>query len=664
MSFLRMSMAVVFLFLGLAFTSEADPNYVFHECSNTTTFNPNSTYQSNLNLLLSSLASNSTSNDGFHNTTTGQTPDTVYGLFLCRGDVPTDVCQDCVTFATQDVVQRCPVQKVAVIWYDQCLLRYSYRMFFNSRNEGPIRILYNTQKATNQTSFSDLVRFTMNGLMTQASSSARKFATGATNFSSTSSFNTLYTLAQCTQDLSSSNCRRCLQESVGNLYVGRVGSRTLGSSCNVRFETYLFYDQSAVPVSPPSPLSLPPKASRKGKGGLSTVRIVAIVAPIVMSLVLLVIGYCILSRRLKNKYSITQGDDVKNDITTVESLQFDFASIEAATRKFSDDNKLGKGGFGEVYKGKLPNGQDIAVKRLSRSSGQGAEEFKNEVVLVAKLQHRNLVKLLGFCLEGEEKILVYEFVVNKSLDYFLYNPEKQSQLNWSRRYKIIGGIARGMLYLHEDSRLRIIHRDLKVSNILLDGDMNPKISDFGMARIFGVDQTQGNTSRIVGTYGYMSPEYAMHGKFSVKSDVYSFGVLVLEIVTGKKNNSFHQSDGAKNLVSYVWKHWRERREGTPLELLDPTLTDSYSRTELMRCIHVGLLCVQEDPAERPTMATIVLMLNSCSVSLPLPQRPAFFHHTRTVPSLKGLDSDQSTSKSESLPLFSVNEASITEVYPR
>ncbi|XP_038688644.1 cysteine-rich receptor-like protein kinase 10 [Tripterygium wilfordii] len=621
----------------------ADPNYVYHACSNTTTFTPNSIYQSNLNLLLSSLASNSTSNDGFHNTTTGQTPDTVYGLFLCRGDVSTDVCQDCVTFATKDVVQRCPVEKLAAIWYDECLLRYSNRTFFNSGTEGPTLILYNTQNATNQTSFSDLVRSTMNGLGTQAAGSARKFA--------------------CTQDLSSSNCQRCLQASIGNLYVGNIGSQTIGLSCNVRFETYLFYNQSAIPAPPPSPLFPPPPASRKGKGGISTATIVAIVVPIVVAVVLFVIiGCCMLRRRAKKKYSTTQEDNnVDDDITTVESLQFDFASIEAATRKFSDDSKLGGGGFGEVYKGTLPNGQDIAVKRLSRSSGQGVEEFKNEVVLVAKLQHRNLVKLLGFCLEGEEKILVYEFVPNKSLDYFLYDAEKQSQLGWSRRYKIIGGIARGMLYLHEDSRLRIIHRDLKASNILLDGDMNPKISDFGMARIFVVDQTQGNTSRIVGTYGYMSPEYAMHGQFSVKSDVYSFGVLVLEIITGKKNSSFYQSNGANDLASYVWKHWRE---GTPLELLDATLTDSHSRTEVMRCIHIGLLCVQEDPVDRPTMETIVLMLNSYSVSLPLPQEPAFFHQTRTVPSFKGLDSNQSTSKSESLPPFSVNEASITEVYPR
>ncbi|MFQ6652296.1 hypothetical protein Gotur_024230, partial [Gossypium turneri] len=388
--------------------------------------------------------------------------------------------------------------------------------------------------------------------------------------------------------------------------------------------------------------------------------IIAIIAPIAVSVLLLFLGCCLLRRRARKKYKAVEEENEKDDISAIETLQYDFSTIEVATNNFSYSNKLGEGGFGEVYKGTLPSGQEIAVKRLSRSSGQGIEEFKNEALLVAKLQHRNLVRLLGFCLEREEKILIYEFVPNKSLDCFLFDPEKQAQLDWSTRYKIILGVARGILYLHEDSRLKIIHRDLKVSNILLDSDMNSKISDFGMARIFGVDQTQGTTKRVVGTYGYMSPEYAMHGQFSVKSDVFSFGVLVLEIVSGKRNSNFYRTDAADDLISYAWKQWKN---GTPLELLDTVLKDNYSRNEVIRCIQIGLLCVQEDPAERPTMATIAMMLNSYSVTLPVPNEPAFFRNSRTEGKMPdvGLESDQSTSRSTP---WSINDVSITELDPR
>ncbi|GKF40838.1 cysteine-rich receptor-like protein kinase 15, partial [Tanacetum coccineum] len=178
-------------------------------------------------------------------------------------------------------------------------------------------------------------------------------------------------------------------------------------------------------------------------------------------------------------------------------------------------------------------------------------------------------------------------------------PTKRATLDWDRRYKIIGGVARGLLYLHEDSRLKIIHRDMKASNVLLDSQMSAKIANFGMARLFTPAETQGNTSRIVGTYGYMAPEYAMHRHFSVKSDVFSFGVLVLEIVTGQKNHSFQNGVMMEDLLSHAWKSWRD---GTASSLIDPILYSSSTRN-MMRCIHIGLLCVQEDVNNRPTMAS-------------------------------------------------------------
>ncbi|KAL6338010.1 hypothetical protein AAG906_007825 [Vitis piasezkii] len=304
---------------------------------------------------------------------------------------------------------------------------------------------------------------------------------------------------------------------------------------------------------------------------------------------------------------------------------FSFDSIVAATNNFSSENKLGEGGFGLVYKGKLLEGQEIAVKRLSRGSSQGLVEFKNEIRLIAKLQHMNLVRLLGCCIKGEEKMLIYEFMPNKSLDFFLFDPARRKILDWKRRHNIIEGIAQGLLYLHKYSRLRIIHRDLKASNILLDHDLNPKISDFGMARTFGRNASEANTNRIVGTYGYMPPEYAMEGIFSVKSDVYSFGVLLLEIVSGRKNKSFHHNHGAFaiNLAVYAWDLWKE---GTSLELVDPMLEDSYSTTQMLRCIHIALLCVQERAADRPTMSAVISMLTNETVPLPNPNLPAFSTH--------------------------------------
>ncbi|KAK9989776.1 hypothetical protein SO802_030015 [Lithocarpus litseifolius] len=299
---------------------------------------------------------------------------------------------------------------------------------------------------------------------------------------------------------------------------------------------------------------------------------------------------------------------------------FDLESILIATNNFSNENKLGQGGYGPVYKGKLPNGQEMAVKRLSSVSSQGLQEFKNEVVLIARLQHRNLVKLYGYCIEGTEKILLYEYMPNKSLDFFIFDQKQSVLLDWEMRFNIIWGIARGLLYLHQDSRLRIIHRDLKTSNILLDQEMNPKISDFGLARIVGGTQTEANTTKIVGTYGYISPEYASEGIFSVKSDVFSFGVVLLEIISGRKNTSFYQSEQAMSLLGYVWRLWTDQKV---LDLMDKTLQDACIANQFVKCVNIGLLCVQENPGDRPTMMNVIKMFDIDTVNLPTPKRPAF-----------------------------------------
>ncbi|KAK8319100.1 hypothetical protein V6Z11_A13G216800, partial [Gossypium hirsutum] len=299
---------------------------------------------------------------------------------------------------------------------------------------------------------------------------------------------------------------------------------------------------------------------------------------------------------------------------------FTFATIKVATNNFSNENKLGEGGYGPVYKGELSNGQEVAVKRLSRSSNQGLEEFKNEVNLTAKLQHVNLVRVLGICTENEEKMLVYEFMLNKSLDFYLYDPFKRHMLDWRKRVSIIEGVTQGLLYLQEYSNYTIIHRDIKASNILLDSEMNPKISDFGMAKFFKKDELEANTNRIVGTYGYVPPEYVKKGIYSTKYDVYSFGVLLLQIISGKRNSSLYGCHENLNLLEYAYELWKQ---GRGAEFSDASLDDSFSSCKLITCMQLELLCVQENPADRPSMVEVFTILkNKSSVAISVPKQPA------------------------------------------
>ncbi|KAL0801050.1 hypothetical protein Bca101_056226 [Brassica carinata] len=348
----------------------------------------------------------------------------------------------------------------------------------------------------------------------------------------------------------------------------------------------------------------------------------------------------------------------ENKTDDLELPLMEFEALAMATNRFSDANMLGQGGFGIVYKGVLPDGKEIAVKRLSKMSLQGTDEFKNEVRLIARLQHINLVRLLGCCIDKGEKMLIYEYLENLSLDSHLFDKIRRSTLNWQKRFDITNGIARGLLYLHQDSRFRIIHRDLKASNVLLDNNMTPKISDFGMARIFGRDETEANTRKVVGTYGYMAPEYAMDGIFSMKSDVFSFGVLLLEIITGKRSKGFYNSNRDLNLLGFVWRSWKE---GKGIEIVDPIIIDSSSSAlqthEILRCIQIGLLCVQERAEDRPMMSTVMVMLGSETTTIPQPKRPGFC----VGRSLPETESSSSTQRDDEL---SVNQITLSVIHAR
>ncbi|XP_050134943.1 G-type lectin S-receptor-like serine/threonine-protein kinase B120 isoform X1 [Malus sylvestris] len=365
-----------------------------------------------------------------------------------------------------------------------------------------------------------------------------------------------------------------------------------------------------------------------GKGHVDKLFLVIPIVSITAGLLTIIFGYLLWKKTLRDEGSVgrsiseaIRNFSLRGGKNDPELPLFSLRSLAAATNNFSEANKLGEGGFGPVYKGILIANEEVAIKRLSKKSGQGHQEFMNELKLIAKLQHTNLVRLLGCCIEDEEMILIYEYMPNRSLDKFLFDSSERTKLDWRTRFRIIEGVAQGVLYIHKYSRLKIIHRDLKASNVLLDETMKPKISDFGMAKIFGMDQTEANTNRVVGTYGYMSPEYALYGHFSEKLDVFSFGVLLLEIVSGKRNSAFHRFEDPLTLAGWAWRLWKEGRE---IEVIDELLRETCQLDEALRCIHVGLLCVQEAPADRPSMSSVICMLhNNEATSLP---QPAFSIH--------------------------------------
>ncbi|XP_047154513.1 cysteine-rich receptor-like protein kinase 25 [Vigna umbellata] len=604
------SYVITFIFfISLCFTAARAQGlqYQYQVCSRNK-FTPNSTFQTHLTTLFSSLSSKASNNvQFFNNTVTGTNPsDTVYGLFMCRGDIPSDLCNNCVGNATQRLSTNgdCSLSIEAVVYYDECIVRYSNLSFFGTADMEVSSgyVLASPINMTNQESFKRLVYVSLNETADEAMSSGdgEKFATKETDIDI---FQKLYCLAQCTPDLSPRDCRSCLNSLINSdlprCCAGRQGGRVLYPNCVIRFEIYPFYRSLG---SAPTPTPPPPKLGENNSSRSRT--IILVVVPIVSLAILSAFCYYLLRRRARKRSKHLLKENFGEESSILEGLQFDLSTVKLATNNFSNESEIGKGGFGEVYKGILPDGRHIAVKRLSIESKQGSVEFKNEILLIAKLQHRNLVAFMGFCLEEQEKILIYEYVPNHSLDYLLF--------------------------------------------------------DFGLARIFDVDQNRAETDRIVGTYGYMSPEYAMLGQFSEKSDVFSFGIIVLEIITGKKNSHSYESHHmGEGLMTEVWREWKNE---TPMGILDQNMKENYSESEVVRCLQIGLLCVQENPNIRPTMGRVVSYLNNHSLELPSPQEPAFFLH--------GIDkravqqgSSSSISANSSMP-FSVNEMSTSNFYPR
>ncbi|KAL6848311.1 hypothetical protein ACP4OV_022439 [Aristida adscensionis] len=612
-----------------------------------------SKYEANLQLLSTTLPSSAASSPALFAKASagagGEAGGEVFALALCRGDTNASSCLDCAARAFRDARSLCPSSKEAAAYEDLCLAFFSGEDFLASAaNLGQVRLYVTRSNPTSAgAEFVTLVRALLSYTMQWAvyNSTTTKWYGTVRMYVVTPP---LYSLMQCTPDMSGADCWECLQDLVGNSTFNgsTAGVRSFGVRCGYRYETYQFYSGEPLlnvgslsqnnPTAPPSllPPAPPPPATsggeRSGKKMASKLLIVAIFLPLIATSSVLVLCFAWIRRVRNNKSKLRKKHTVTREVLKLWRIEesdsdfmlFDFTQIKEATSNFSDAKKLGEGGFGSVYKGQLPSGLEVAVKRLAAQSRQGLVEFKNEIQLIAKLQHTNLVNLRGCCVEGDENILIYEYMPNKSLDSFIFDEKRAALLNWSRRLNIIEGITQGLLYLHRHSRLRIIHRDLKASNILVDNDMNPKISDFGLAKIFDSADIQGNTKRVVGTYGYMAPEYASEGCFSVKSDVFSYGVLLLEIISGKRNAGFHQCGDFFNLLGYAWQLWKDE---TWVELVAPPLVLEGKTMEIKKCIKIALLCVQENAVDRPTMSDVVTMLSGESMALPEPKQPAFFN---------------------------------------
>ncbi|KAL1556338.1 non-specific serine/threonine protein kinase [Salvia divinorum] len=617
-------------------------------------YTTNGAYSTHLNSLILSLP-RKIQHNGFYSSTAGQ----AYATALCRTDFQLEACRSCLQEAAMELLlSLCPNRRQGIQFKDTCTLRYSDKSLSGGVGADTYTIFQKSSETVQiPEQFNQELRGLLRDLRAQAAAGGSLMKIAAGN-ATAEGFQMIFALVQCAPDMLPSSCESCLIQSERFLCCGNnTWVVVYNPGCSLQYNLLPIYNISRIEEVRDIISHLPPPPGNRD----IVETIISILVP--MALLLACVGRYVKKRfKKKTNQLILQGSNVEEledvsaeDVSDEESLLYDFEELVAATDNFSSSNKLGQGGFGAVYKGILRSGLQIAVKRLSRNSGQGELEFKNEVVLMAKLEHRNLVRLLGFSQQGLERLLVYEFVQNGSLDSFIFDPVKRLLISWESRYNIIKGIAKGLVYLHEGSPMRIIHRDLKASNVLLDGDKTPKISDFGMARLFRDDQTRSNTCRIVGTYGYMAPEYAQYGDFSIKSDVFSFGVLVLEIISGQSTSSFKNVENGEKIaymLSYAWRNWFA---GRAKKLIDPTLmSSSTSLRDMMRCIHIGLLCVQKHARDRPTMASVLVMLHSFTVTLPMPLQPAFFvpgdaEHMRRSLEIKEL---------------SKNEASITALYPR
>ncbi|KAL4202901.1 hypothetical protein AMTRI_Chr02g265820 [Amborella trichopoda] len=560
--------------------------------------------------------------DGFGTSVSGNSTNRVYGLGQCLGYLSSIDCRLCYAQSRVSLPVCLPVEG-GRIYLDGCFLRYENWNFPSEAMDDKDTVVCDYSKnSSNPNDFRELAgKLVRNLSLGEGHYRAGRFD---------GSRMTVYGVAQCWRSLDSRACSDCLTSAANGVRgcLPAKEGRALNAGCFLRYSTSPFYLQQ----------------SGSGRGSIVTRHQLAVALGSIFAGALVIsVAIILVRRRRRGRDSSFDSDDMEGSSEIIKAISqshlgFKYEDLRKATKNFEDANKLGQGGYGSVYKGVLSDGRVVAVKRLFFNTRQWVDQFFNEVNLISRVQHKNLVKLLGCSVEGPESLLVYEYLSNSSLDRFLFDPFRRKLLDWRRRFDIIVGTAEGLAYLHDASEVRIIHRDIKASNILLDEKFRPKIADFGLARYFAEDQSHLSTG-IAGTLGYMAPEYVIHGQLTEKADIYSYGVLVLEMVTGRKNNnSISTSVEGHSLMSLIWKQYSSN---TLLEIVDPNIQGLCSEEQILRVFHVGLLCTQASPTLRPPMWKVVELLVSMGKELPLPTQPPFID-------VKGVESNSDGSETSYL----------------
>ncbi|KAJ0728340.1 putative protein kinase RLK-Pelle-DLSV family [Helianthus annuus] len=544
--------------------------------------------------------------------------DFVYAFALCRVYLSTSRCLACFESAVNET-KTCGIADGGNIIYDDCSIRYeNFGVNFGNsevildNDAPPGEVCSNESASQPTTSFNQVVENLLSDIR-DATPRTPDFYIATTRPVPTDN-TTVYAIAQCVRNVSQAICRGCLNTAYNNLQfcLPNKEGRAIDMFCFMRYSETPFFERNQT-------TNITPFLS---EGSSSNSAMIAGVS-VAVGLLLLVLAFLLWYRKMKKAKTI---EEAESGLQPDKS--YSYQQLRLATHEFGDECRVGKGGFGEVFKAIIDHENIVAVKRLHVGYARAKSEFENEVRLISNVQHRNLVRQLGWCIEGSELLLVLEYIPQGSLDNFLWG-EKRGTLSWQKRFDIIFGVARGLVHLHNEFHVKIIHRDIKLNNILVDDDFQPKICDFGLARLQPEDQTHVST-KLAGTLGYMAPEYATKGHLSEKVDTYSFGIVILEVISGRRcTDENFSGPETSHLLEHAWQLYER---GMHIELIDQELSiEEQHIANVMKTIEIALMCTQSPASLRPTMSEVLLMLSSgISVRPGKLIKPSFIDSRRVI----------------------------------